>query len=558
MKPGILRGRWGAALLLGLGLWWHAPLAAQCVRGGEYRQSEAVQKHYADPAVRIDTPAFAPGTTGFTSHDEMMHFLRLLEGRADNLRLHVYGQSQEGRAIPTLVLSDSRYASPEDLRSLGRPVVMLVGQVHGNEPAGSEAMLALAQSLATGELRPLLDRITVVIVPRANPDGAHHDWRATASCLDINRDHLKVELPETRVLRHTMNLFRPHVFADAHEFSVATRWVEKFGLIQSYDFVMLYATNPNVPPALTQLARDVFRVNLVRDVERAGYTHFWYYTTSYNMKDKRVSMGGTAPDIGRNFAGLQNALSFLIETRGVGIGRENYARRVHTHYVVMSSLLRTTAEQADQVLRVVQAARDEVVQRGRQPSLDDRISVTSRPRKSKQTLTMMNPNTAELAAVEVDWNDTLAAETVLSRRRPFAYLMPPSFGEVAQRLALSGVEVQRLRRPVELEVESYDVVARGTGKAFVEGHIRSTVKTEVLTRRRTFPAGSYVFAMGQPNANVIAVALEPEAPSSFVSLGVIPTDKRGVATPTGGGAPSEVPVYRLMERVPLDAAPLAP
>ena len=33
-------------------------------------------------------------------------------------------------------------------------------------------MLALASALADGELAPLLDRVTVVIVPRANPDGA--------------------------------------------------------------------------------------------------------------------------------------------------------------------------------------------------------------------------------------------------------------------------------------------------------------------------------------------------------------------------------------------------
>ena len=74
-----------------------------------------------------------------------------------------------------------------------RPIVLLVGQVHGNEPAGGEAMLALAQALADGELKPLLDRMTVVIMPRANPDGAHYFWRATANCVDVNRDHVKVD-----------------------------------------------------------------------------------------------------------------------------------------------------------------------------------------------------------------------------------------------------------------------------------------------------------------------------------------------------------------------------
>ena len=33
-------------------------------------------------------------------------------------------------------------------------------------------MLALAKALAEGELRPLLDKLSVVMIPRANPDGA--------------------------------------------------------------------------------------------------------------------------------------------------------------------------------------------------------------------------------------------------------------------------------------------------------------------------------------------------------------------------------------------------
>ena len=61
----------------------------------------------------------------------------------------------------------------------------------------------------------------------------------------------------------------------------------------------------------------------------------WYYTTTYDMQDRRVSMGGVVPDTGRNIAGLRNAISFLIETRGVGIGRAHFTRRVYTHVVAM-------------------------------------------------------------------------------------------------------------------------------------------------------------------------------------------------------------------------------
>ncbi|MGZ5137215.1 MAG: M14 family metallopeptidase [Burkholderiales bacterium] len=531
------------------------PAYSQCAAGAQYQQSEAVKQRYPDPPVRFTTPAFEPGKTGFTSHEEMMAFLESLSKRAGNMKILEAGYSQEGRAIPTLLFTSTGRPSAAELKRLNRPLVMLVGQLHGNEPAGGEVMLALAQSLATGELRPLLDRINVLIMPRGNPDGAHYFWRGTASCVDINRDHLKVDLPETFAIRRMTYEFQPDIFVDAHEFSVATRWVEKFNGLQSYDFTMAYATHPNVERSLTDLAERLFSRNIAAQVEKAGYTRFWYYTTAYDLKDKRVAGGGTAPDIGRNYAGLQNMLSFLVETRGVGIGRDSFARRVHTHYVVMASLLRTAADNASVVRKTVQEARDAVVTKGR-TAADDPVAVTLKMPSRPQKLTMSDPETGEPKEVEVEWIDPREAQAGLTRARPVAYLLLPSYIEVARRLAMSGLEVRRLRKPTELEVESYEVTERRAGNVFVEGHVRNAVTAEVKVRKRLFPAGTLVYTMAQPAANILISALEPESASGFVALGMIPTDRRGLANPQEA-APSEVPIFRLMKPVQLDTEPAA-
>ena len=516
-----------------------------------YKQSEAVKKYYPDPEVKFDTPGFRPGKSDFTSHQEMMDFVYDLQKQSSNLQVRIIGKSQEGRAIPMLVFSNSGFFSPADLLRLNRPVVFLQGLQHGNEPAGGEVMLALARDLARGSLKSLLDKITVIIVPRCNPDGAYYFTRTPARGIDVNRDHIKLDLPETVALHQAINDFQPEVFVDAHEFSVATRWLEKFKKILAYDLTLLYATNPNVPAALTALAESLYRRNIVRDVERAGYSHFWYFTTSYNAEDKKVSMGGTSPDIGRNTAGLQNAVSFLIETRGVGIGRESYARRVHTHHVAIAALLNTTAANAQKVLDTVRTARASTLMQDNASVAD--IVVTSKNPIVAQQLAMRDPQTGELSQVEVQWDDSLAAVPELVRKRPFAYVMPPAYADVARRLAYSGVEVRRLREAQTLEVESYQVTDKRVANTYYEGHIRNTVTTEVLRKPVTFAAGSYVFRMSQPAANVIAAALEPEAPSSFVTFGIIPVDRKG-----SGGATSEAPVYRLMQPVTLDAAVIGP
>ena len=82
----------------------------------------------------------------------------------------------------------------------------------------------------------------------------------------MNRDHIKLDLPETVALTQAIDDFQPEVFVDAHAFSVATRWLEKFKKILAYDLTLLYATNPNVPAALTALAESLYRRNIVRDV----------------------------------------------------------------------------------------------------------------------------------------------------------------------------------------------------------------------------------------------------------------------------------------------------
>jgi hypothetical protein len=260
--------------------------------------------------------------------------------------------------------------------------------------------------------------------------------------------------------------------------------------------------------------------------------------------------GVVPPDIGRNFAGLQNAISFLVETRGVGIGRDSFVRRVHGHMVSLAALLHTTADNADRVMRTVREVRADVVRRGRAPAAGDAVAVTLKSPLRPQKLTMLDPKSAELKEIEVEWSDSLGVEAEISRARPFAYLLPAHLHDIARRLARSGVDVRRLRQPAVLDVESYDVTDRRPGAVFVEGRATSRVTTEVTAKKRTFAAGTYVIPMGQPNAAVIAVALEPESPSSFVTYGLIPVDKKG--SPATIASSSEVPTYRLLRPAALD------
>ncbi len=219
----------------------------------------------------------------------------------------------------------------------------------------AEALLVTARELAGGRLAPLLEHIDVAVLPRANPDGAQTGSRVGSHGMDVNRDHLLLRTPEAQALARAMRELSPALVVDAHEYTVVGRYLGKFDAVQRFDLLYQHAMVANLPPAIAQASERWFRQPLLQAMAAEQLALEWYYTTSTVDADKRISMGGVQPDTGRNVNGLKNAVSVLLETRGVGIGRWHLARRVHTHVVAQRSLLESAARNAQGLL--VAAAR---------------------------------------------------------------------------------------------------------------------------------------------------------------------------------------------------------
>ena len=237
-------------------------------------------------------------------------------------------------------------------------------------------------------------------------------------------------------------------------------------------------------------------------------------------------MGGTSPDIGRNTSALQNAISFLIETRGVGIGREGYARRVHTHHVAIAACSNITADNASQVMNVVRGARSAVAQRG--DNERERYCGDVEKPGVAQKLAMRDRKPASFAGRRRMGRFARGA----ARTRAQAPVCLRDAAVVRRRRAAAGL----LRRRGEPAAPSADDRGRNLSSdrqarrnTLYEGHIRNTVTTEVLRKPLLWPPAATSIRMSQPDANIVAAALEPESPSSFVTFGIIPVDRKGAA-----------------------------
>jgi hypothetical protein len=487
----------------------------------------AVAARFPDPAVEFHTPAFQPGRDTFTSNAELQEVMRGLvrDGASggDRIKLLSLGSSQEGEPLQALLFTRLAGTEPADIVASGRPTVLLVGQQHGDEPAGSEALLVVAEALAHGGLEALLDRINVIVMPRANPDGARRQTRATATGIDVNRDHLLLKTPEAQAQARLVRDYRPMVVVDSHEYTVVGRYLEKFGAIQAFDALIQYAMTPNMAPFITKASEEWFRQPLVAKLKREGLSSEWYYTTSTDLADKKVSMGGVRPDTGRNVNGLTNAVSFLIETRGVGLGRLHLKRRVFTHVTAVSSLLNSTAARAADLGKLRGFVDNDVSAHACQGDVEIGAAMTP----SEYGLRMLDPQTGADKLVTVTWNSALQLRALNSRARPCGYWLSADQSDAVTRLRGLGVAVQQLDELGEMRGEIYHETSRSVGvRSDVRGSIADAegvvhVKVETVPALLDVKAGSYYVPLDQPLANLAVAALEPDTQDSFVANRIV-------------------------------------
>jgi len=313
------------------------------------------------------------------------------------------------------------------------------------------------------------------------------------------------------------------VVVDAHEFAALGRYVEKFGAAQRFDALVQYAMVANLPPLVTRASEEWFRQPMLQALKAQGLSSEWYYTTSTDPTDRKVSMGGVQPDTGRNVNGLRNAVSLLIETRGADLGRAHLLRRVHTHVVAIRSVLASAAMRADDLQKLRRFVDAEVAAKACQGD----VIVEAAATPSEYTLMMLDPQTGADKPVNVAWDSALALTPLLRRARPCGYWLAADQTDAVLRLRGLGVRVQRVDAPGQMRGEAYTEVARElTSRSDVRGSIADAggvlrVKVELAPALIDATPGSFYVGLDQPLANLVIAALEPDTQSGFVANRIV-------------------------------------
>ncbi len=349
----------------------------------------------------LATLAERSGYTKTSPYDSVVAYLHLLVQRAhadsaSGRRPHVMlvestsGTTTEGRAMPYVILARPMVHSAREAHDSGRPVVYVEANIHAGEVEGKEAVLALMRDLAilANPAAPsVLDSIVLIVEPIYNADGNDHfapqainrteqngpeivGERPNGQHLDLNRDFIKAEAPETRM---TLGMFRdwdPNVFVDLHTTD---------GSFHGYALTYAPSLNPAAVFAGTYTRDSLLPVLRRRMHDRDHFEIFDYG----NFEPERAPGIDTArhtwrtydarPRFGTNYVGLRNRISILSEA----YSHDPFARRVASTYAFVREILSLVAERRARILQLGASADSAVVDWGSHPGHGQALPIRS-------------------------------------------------------------------------------------------------------------------------------------------------------------------------------------
>ena len=166
--------------------------------------------------------------------------------------------------------------------------------------------------------------------------------------------------------------------------------------------------------------------------------------------------------------------------------------------------------------------------------MSNEIVVTSVKSIYSDNIEAIEIDTNELIELNVTMRDAKKPIAKLVRLRPQGYIIKKEYSSIISKLKNLGVEMNVIQNDTIIDVNKYLIKDYNDNFIVYEKMKLQEVKSELVDDIIEFSKGDYIIHMKQRRSNLIAELMEPEAPNSFVSFGLIKTSIDDV-----------LPIYRL-------------
>ncbi|MDP9262960.1 MAG: M14 family metallopeptidase [Acidobacteriota bacterium] len=495
------------------------------------------------------TPAEISDYRTTPRYDETMTYLRRIAAAAPRqVKITTFGRTGEGRDLVAVIVSRDGVFDPAALHQANRPIVLIQNAIHAGEMDGKDSCLALLREMVVTKTQArLLDRAVVIILPIYNADGHERfgpynrinqngpeamGWRTQALNLNLNRDYMKADAPETRALLKLFQTWLPDFFVDDHVTD---------GADYQYDTTYAIDDGPDVDPALSQWIREQLKPYIEKSVSATGHVIGEYVGVGESNPRSGLTVGQDTPRFSTGLMILENRPGFLVEMHML----KDYKTRVTGNYELLRALLEVINRDADALLLMNRQADTATTLAGLRYDAAAQFPLRLQATEASVPFHFLGyKRVVELSEVsgvpytrfthepenlDIPLHNQLKATVTVAP--PRAYIVPAQWTSVIDVLNAHGLRMLRTAAPWSAEVETYRCSARWSerpyegrhvlagGTEFAPGSGTLPLTCESVRETMAFPAGSAVIPLDQRAAKVAIHWLEPQSPDSAMAWG---------------------------------------
>ena len=358
--------------------------------------------------------------------------------------------------------------------------------------------------------------------------------------LDLNRDQMKLDAPESRSLVRLYTQYDPHLSVDLHVTN---------GSHHGYHLTYAPPLSPNTPKEVDAFLRDLWLPAITLGVKEETGWDMYYYGGARGARGDQPAGWATfshQPRYVSNYIGLRNRFGIL----GEAYSYATFEERIGISYWFTREILDFASDNAAEI-------QDITAQVDARTLVGDSLGVRAVIQTAAEPVDILmgevveetNPFSGAIMLRRTDtqiptpMHEMGTFEPTEWERVPGAYFIPPAgqggrspasrdLGEVLVRLEAHGLKMVTLDAPETVEVEVFAIDSVTTSERVYEGHQAQEAWGSYAIETRTLEEGTIKISMDQPLARVAFTLLEPRSDDGFVAWGFLAnTLQAGAAYP---------------------------
>jgi hypothetical protein len=472
-----------------------------------------------------------------STHADVMNFINTIKNKSANIQVTNIGKSTGGKDIPLVILSKNGISTPEQAK--GKFVIYIQANIHAGEVEGKEAIMMMMRDILLGKNNNLLDNQVILIVPIYNTDGndkmakglrpsqenspLETGERENGQGLDLNRDGIKMEAPETQaMIQNIITAWDPQMSVDLHTtngtwHAYSLTWSPSYqyaGVPSTYKY-----TNGVMLPSITKTVKDKYGM---------FFGPYGDYNTREGWPLKNFYTYNHHPRYIVNQFGLRNRMAILSEA----FSHERFYQRIYSTYTFVLEILDYCNKHGKEISKINHdaelAAIKNVVDNAGKTKKGVRFKMVpnakklngfrtydytsfTKPDGTKTLLKKGNIVTYDSVTYYGEFKDTVQSTV------PRGYIIPASLSLIAEHLKRQGAKVVQLDKDEQLSGEVFTVEKYTRAARKFEGHYMASAEGKFEAATRVAHAGDYKVDLAQPLANLIFYMLEPQSDDGLLT-----------------------------------------